>query len=125
MGYSRDSFYSIKELYDTGGGMALQEISPNKPIPKNRVAPKFEEASIQMAFDRPSFGQVRASNELREIGIFISSAGIRCVWQRNILETFQKRLKALKSLVAQELYHTKRGSIDGLERKKGKAGGPW
>ena len=100
MGFSRDTFYRVKKAYEEGGVEALKEKIRRKPNAKNRVPEEVEEAVLNLALEEPSLGQRRASDTLRQEGIFISAAGVRCVWLRHGLETFQKRLKALEEHVA-------------------------
>ena len=101
MGYSRDTFYRVKRDYDEGGIEALKETSRRKPCIKNRVPGEVEKAVVELALEDPSLGQQRASDVLRQRGIFISPAGVRSVWLRNGLEVFKKRLAALEKLVAE------------------------
>jgi transposase InsO family protein len=118
MGYSRDSFYRFKELYDEQGEEGLRELSRRKPNPKNRVDPVVEEAVLAIALENPALGQLRVSNTLKQDGIFVSPGGVRSIWLRHDLETFKKRLKALEEKAAIENLVLTEAQLQAMEKAK-------
>jgi len=101
MGLSRDTFYRYHAAVEGGGIEALVEKDRRRPNHRNRVDEATEAAVVAFAVDSPAHGQLRASNELRKQGVFISPTGVRCVWLRHELATFKQRLRALERKMAE------------------------
>jgi transposase InsO family protein len=104
LGYSRDSFYRFKELYDKGGELALQEMSRKKPILANRTAPEIAARIVEFSLEQPAFGQIRVANEMRKLGHSISPAGVRGVAQEGLILT-EAQLVALEKAKSEKEAH--------------------
>jgi transposase InsO family protein len=118
MGYSRDTFYRYRDAVDQGGVEALLDQNRRTPNWKNRVDEETEAAVVAHATDFPAHGQVRCSNELRKIGIFVSASGVRSIWLRHDLNAFKLRLKALEAKVAADGLVLTEAQVQALEKKR-------
>lgn len=99
MGYSRDSFYRFKRLYEVRGESALHDYCRRRPLPKNRVPPQVEATVLQISSAHPTWGQGRVAEEVARRGMVVSAAGVRCIWLRHQLQTTELRLQAVSEHV--------------------------
>lgn len=118
MGLSRDTFYRYKTAVEEGGVESLIDRDRRGPNLKNRVDEHTEIAVVEYAIEFPAHGQVRASNELRKKGVFISPSGVRSVWLRHQLSCFKDRLRALEEKMAKENLILTESQVQALEKKK-------
>lgn len=118
MGFSRDTFYRYKSAVEEGGVEALFDKSRRQPNVKNRVDDATQSKVLAFAIEFPAFGQLRASNELRKQGIFVSPSGVRSIWLRFNLESMKKRLLALERQAAEQGWVLTESQVSALEKKK-------
>src|SRR5512144_68085 len=118
MGFSRDSFYRFRDLYEKGGAAALIEMSRRVPNPKNRVAETIERRILEVTLDQPAWGHTRIANELAKKGVRVSPTGVRGVLVRHDRNTMVKRLKALETQVAQDGLILTEDQLAALEKAK-------
>ena len=118
MGFSRDTFHRYQAARNAGGVEALFEVSRRKPNLKNRVEEATEQPVVEFATAFPAHGQVRASNELRKRGIFVSPSGVRSIWLRHNLSSMKQRLTALEKMSADQGIVLTEAQVQALERKK-------
>lgn len=118
MGFSRETFYRYQEAVSDGGVEALLDKNKRVPNFKNRVDEAIESAVTDYAIEYPAHGQLRASNELRKRGIFVSPSGVRSIWLRNSLSNMKQRLLALEAKSAEEGFILTESQLTALEKKK-------
>ena len=125
MGYSRDTFYRFKELYETGGEKALYEINKSKPLLANRVPKDTEEAVVKIAVEFPAYGQERAANELKKKGILISAVRDKVNMAKKRPRKILKEIESSGRKVVQDGIILTEEQVAALEKTKEQKRGQW
>jgi len=118
LGVSRQHYYDIKEAIEEEGLEGLLEKSRRAPRVGNRVPLEIEEKVLEYSLQQPTHGQVRTANELRKLGIVISSGGVRSIWLRHKLQVKALRLKRLERWAAENEGILTESQVQALEEAK-------
>jgi len=117
-GFSRDSYYRFKKLYNSHGVDGLKKSNRKKALLKNRISKKIEAAVIDYSLKDTLQSSVSISQSLKEKGITVSSGGVRNIWVRNNMETIQKRFEALERIALIDESELSQEQIKTLIEKK-------
>ncbi len=91
-GVSRSRFYGIKKAYEMFGREGLAPKERRKPRMPNQTPPELERHILAMMEQCPTYSYARLANQLKLVGVRVSTAAVRAVWERHGLTTRFARL---------------------------------
>lgn len=91
MGYSTNSYYRFKALFEQGGKDALILSEETLKRPSLRLDDEIIEKCREIALSYPEYGKSKAAAILRQQGLEIFDGGMQSTWERLGLDTFEKR----------------------------------
>lgn len=117
MGYSRQQFYEIRRNFQTYRAEGLLDRLPGAKGPHpNRVSEEVEQAVLEYSLKHPTYGCLRAAQDLALSGVHVSSGGVRGVWSRHNLLHKHQRLLRLEQSVREKKLDLSDEQVRALER---------
>lgn len=100
-GVSRSQFYEIKKAYETFGKDGLAPQPRRRPRMPNQTPPELERQILTMTEQYPTYSYLRLADQLKLVGVGVSAAAVRSVWQRHGLSTRFAKLLWLERKAAE------------------------
>lgn len=100
---SRQHYYDVKRDYEKYGIEGLKPKERSRPVMPNQTERSIEEKILEYSLEHPSFGKERVAMNIRlEHGIYITSSGIRSIWQRHKMDSKKDRYSKLENIIAKK-----------------------
>jgi transposase InsO family protein len=99
-GISRSHYYEIKEAFEKYGAEGLAPQARRRPRMPNETPPELVEKILEMTERYPTRSYLFVSQQLKLVGVGVSPAAVRAVWQRQGLTLRFQRLLWLEQKTA-------------------------
>lgn len=100
-GIARSSFYEIKKAFEQFGRAGLEPTPRRRPRMPNQYSEELEQKILGTTREWPSYSYNRIANGLRLLGVSVTGAGVRNVWERHGLTKRLARFLWLEREVAE------------------------